>query len=243
MSSGLGAPFLIFSILVAGYIPATRCYAFRYKTARESGHRLYLTTAVLGFFAFFLSGVLIYLIDFLWFFLSHLPWLETSNGFFKSGKVLVLSLMAPVLSSIMTFLYNKSPNSKNKNIHRVWEEDDLSALLSYATRNIKPIAITTSSRKVYIGYVARTNEPDRERSHITLLPLYSGYRDKDSLRLHVTIEYEEVFSYYENEVGEADVEDFYVVIPVSEIVSSHVFNPAIYHKVNMDRSQKTESGN
>ena len=243
MNNGTGAASLIILLVISGYILAVGCYAFRYRTARESGHRLYLTAASLGFASFILSAVILYLIHFLCVLLSNLPWVELSTGFLTPENTMAfIGTFSPILSGLIAVLYNRIPGKKAKHLYQAWEGDDLSALLCYSTREFKPIAVTTISRKIYIGYVARTNEPG-EFSHITLLPLYSGYRDKDTLHLHITTEYTKVFDYYDPEKNNStDIEDFMVVIPVSQIVSSHVFSADVYEKVNSHQKKNGDKG-
>src|SRR5690606_19877667 len=140
----------------------------------------------------------------------------------------------------LSWLYNRQPGVRARNLARAWQKDDFSSLLSYATHNEKLIAVTLCSRKVYIGLVARTNEPQWESAHITLLPFYSGYREEKVLRLEITNTYEEVFDYFSCQQSGKEaafaVEDFYIVIPLSEIVSSHVFNPEIFQRIHGGRA-------
>ena len=46
------------------------------------------------------------------------------------------------------------------------------------------------SRKRYVGYILETSDPERETKAIRLLPLASGYREKDTLELVPTTDYE-----------------------------------------------------
>ena len=122
---------------------------------------------------------------------------------------------------------------KEENTIEAWDKDDFSALINRATNELKPVAITLKSRKVYIGLVARTNEPDGHQSHITILPYYSGYRDEEKLHLHITNKYTWVFKYYSDSPPKGmNIEDFYIVIPLERILSAHIFNFEIYKQIN-----------
>lgn len=236
MSSGFSpAVLLVLSIVTAGYIIATHCYRFRYQTARESGHRLYLTCAVLGGLMTFLSvALLAALAGGLWLFES-LCGVQAFPGVMPENLLSTASILNIPLALLASRLYNRRPGVKAKNLSRAWQKDDFSSLLSYAIHNEKLVAVTLANRKVYIGLVARTNEPQWESAHVTLLPFYSGYREEKVLRLEITNTYDEVFDYFScQQSGEQSVfavEDFYVVIPLSEIVSSHVFNPEIFQRI------------
>ncbi|WP_290502881.1 hypothetical protein [Alcanivorax sp.] len=229
MSSSSSAALLVLSMLVAGYIPATHCYYFKYRTAREAGHRLYLTSASIGFASFLISEIILFSI--LRFF-SFFSWLPQLSEKLTEHHIIILIVFSFVLSVLVTWGYNNQPDSKNKNMQRVWQKDDFSMLLSHATQQLKPISVTLENRKTYVGYVARTNEPDKETSHITLLPIFSGYRDEETLHLRLTNKYKVVFSHYLSSDNDTDPEDFYIVIPVNRIISSNIFSEKVYKKIS-----------
>lgn len=228
---------LILSVVTAGYILACNCYAFRYSTARESGHRLYLTCTTLGFFQTFFSLLLIFLAGALYCFFARLHPSDLTGLLARmEWLVLLISALNIILSVLGAGIYNSLEGVKEKNLLRAWRKEDFSSLLAYAIKEKKLIAVTSSNRKVYIGLVARTNEPQWESSHITLLPLYSGFRREADLKLKISNRYEEVFDYFSSTVdGDISspycIEDFYVVIPLSEITASHIFNPSIYNRL------------
>lgn len=228
-----GTALLIISILSSGYILATFCYFFRYRTAREAGHRLYLTSASLGLVAAFSAEILLLLIHALCSLLHHLPWVQSGIDIFNLPHDLLLTVMTPICAITYCLLYNSQEDIKSKNLKRAWDKDDFSSLLDYATQKLKPIAVTLESRKVYVGLVAVTNEPDSECSHLTLLPYYSGFRDKESLHLFITNKYNAVFDYFDSETESGPpIEDLYIVIPLNRIVSSHIFNADVYDSLN-----------
>lgn len=236
-----GTALLIVAILSSGYILATFCYYFRYKTARESGHRLYLTSASLGLVATFTAELVLLLIHSLCFFLHHLPWVKSEVNLFDLPHDLLLTVFTPVCTVIYCLIYNSRTEIKSRNLRRAWGKDDFSALLDYATQTLKPIAATLESRKVYVGLVAITNEPDSECSHLTLLPYYSGFRDQESLHLSITNKYNAVFDYFESDFDtELPIEDLYIVLPLNRIVSSHIFNADVYDSLNKENPLSTK---
>lgn len=58
---------------------------------------------------------------------------------------------------------------------------------------------------------------------LSLMPLASGYRHKDTQQLVITTHYA---SAIENFHG--DLEDFRVVLPRAEITSARIFHPEVY---------------
>mgnify|MGYP003149222041 FL=1 len=152
--------------------------------------------------------------------------------------MLLLSILGPPISIVATYLYNAIPNSKNTNLHRAWSTDDFSSLIAYVTREILPIAITLENRKVYVGLVARSAEPQHDSAHITLLPLFSGHRDEHDLAMKLTNTYTEVFDVI-SDATETDVEidieslkNFYLIAPLDRIDIAHVFNYELYERIS-----------
>lgn len=236
MQSGYYTLFLL-TLVVSGYILATFCYGFRYKTAREAGHRLYLTSGALGF-AVMIGCEMIVLT---WSNISpYINRLIPFDDWFGAeiNRMLTLSIMGPIAATIATYVYNAFPNSKNTNMHRAWSTDDFSALVAYATREFLPIAITLENRKVYVGLIARTSEPQHDSAHITLLPLFSGHRDDRTLSMSLTNEYTEVFDVIENAIkndGQINIDSlkkFYLVAPLEKINIAHIFNYELYKRIS-----------
>lgn len=167
---------------------------------------------------------------------QYLPWVSSYNIFgviYGPLHFIILSTLGPMLSLLVTGIYNSRPSTKNKNVRRAWEKDDLAAMLGAAVDSQKSIAISLDNRKVYIGLVARTNEPDYQHSSITILPLFSGYREEKTMKMIITNRYVEVFEYLEEDGPSSfPVEDFYIVLPVIRVSSCHIFNDEIYERLN-----------
>lgn len=241
-SSNFTPAVFLLSLLVAGYIYSVFCYRLKYITYREAGHRLYLTSAAVGCIMALLIEALLALIALI----AHLavasPFSTSSLNIclyiYGEKHLILLTILMPVVSILSTVIYNRgSENAKDKNVRRAWEKDDLASLLGAAKDRRKPIAITLDSRKTYIGFVARTTEPNIEHANITILPVYSGYRDKDTLKLIITNSYEDVFDYLLSESeGDFQAEDFYIVLPVGNIVACHIFNDEVYSRLNPSSS-------
>ena len=99
------------------------------------------------------------------------------------------------------------------------------------------VELSLRSGKSYIGFalasgIARHGEPD-----IALIPLQSGYRKSDTHELEITTNYAPVIlrSFTEQEERQetsSDLEDFRIVIPMSEIVSARIFDPEVYENLH-----------
>ena len=98
----------------------------------------------------------------------------------------------------------------------------LSRLLHAATMREFPVSVTLENRKTYVGFVIGAPNLDPNDQYVQILPLLSGYRDKDDLRLRFTDNYSEVY-----ESGRVDPSDFIVVLRVENIRMASFYDPNI----------------
>ncbi|NIV14317.1 MAG: hypothetical protein GWN62_24495 [Aliifodinibius sp.] len=67
--------------------------------------------------------------------------------------------------------------------------------------------------------------------YISILPYFSGYRDTETKKLSLLTSYLDVYEKFDDlnkEDPNLCVEDFEIVIPVSEILSANIFNQKVY---------------
>ncbi len=84
------------------------------------------------------------------------------------------------------------------------------------------ISITLSNRKWYVGYVTEAMSLEPKETHFTLLPIISGFRDKDTLKTQRVIYYPKVYS------SNVDVSLFVLAIPMKDVVEARLFDEAVY---------------
>jgi len=96
----------------------------------------------------------------------------------------------------------------------------------------KLLMITTKSNKVYIGYVSKISEPIGD-TYITIIPNFSGYRDKETLQLSITTKYTNVIQkYVESDRAEELDNKLGIILPVSEILVVSKFDIEIFESFN-----------
>ena len=96
----------------------------------------------------------------------------------------------------------------------------------------KLLMITTKSNKVYIGYVSQLSEPIGE-SYVTILPNFSGYRNKENLKIEITTRYTDVIKkYVEEDRAEEIDKKLGIILPVSEILIVSKFDNEIFGRFN-----------
>jgi hypothetical protein len=129
-----------------------------------------------------------------------------------------------LLGLALPILFNRVRNeawSKNKVLER--HGNALFKLLHDSARSNRPIAVTLSNRKWYMGYVRDSPNLDPQEQYFALIPVLSGYRDSDNLTVEQTVFYEPA------QVGH-DRNDFAITIPLDSVQIAHYFDPEVYDK-------------
>lgn len=121
-------------------------------------------------------------------------------------------------------------------------------LLLRAQAEDLPVSLTLSTGKVYIGIVVSTPDPTREPVVVSLVPMFSGFRDAEG-HMTLTTDYETVYSNLR--LGRATqlglpanwMSQFQLTIRADEIVTATVFSPAVYADFNPDWKQRIAQRN
>jgi hypothetical protein len=111
--------------------------------------------------------------------------------------------------------------AKDKQLNDLEQADAFTRFLHVATRGSRLISITLSNRKWYVGYVAEAPSLNPNEKYFRILPLVSGYRDKDTLETLRTTFYEEVLK-------TAKSGDFVVTPPIADVQTANFFDPDLY---------------
>lgn len=246
-----GFALLAVATAAAGYILASECLKHRYKLSRQSGHRLYLSTLKLGVYALFAALLVTWLATKIGINASQ----SVMGAFLTVAFAKIYSEIynrKPRLSCIWAILCNAKHAGATKTLKRLkaefeedeltrfnaiwtaWQEDDVELICAYAAEEMKPIAITLDTNKVYVGMVADTLEPSDSKSYLSILPIYSGYRDKEKLSFKLDRKYDTLLQGLLNEdedVLNAKL-DYVIAIPIDRIVTLHVFNEDLYQEVS-----------
>lgn len=91
------------------------------------------------------------------------------------------------------------------------------------SKGVISLAITLKSGKVYIGYANALPVPSKT-NYVSLLPLFSGYRDGKTHELVFTTQYVDIYAEIIKHKNESlGFPEFLVLLPVSEIAfAGHV---------------------
>jgi hypothetical protein len=115
-------------------------------------------------------------------------------------------------------------------MYKLLKDSPLDKLLYLSYVQNRFLLITLSDRKVYVGRVISLGEPNEHEGpdqEIAIVPVFSGYRNKDSLEVSLTTTYKDT----------ADTGDVYLVLKQTNIVSACEFVESLYQKF----SSKEES--
>lgn len=244
---------LAVAIATAGYILASKCLLNRYRVARQSGHRLYLSSLKYGVYALFPALLIAWVLSLV---------IPSLNAPITTATLTILSAIA------FTEYYNRKPSlSQWKDLKNLlgdirkqpvaesygklleifpideerrtfalweaWQENDIELICAYAVGEFKPVAVTLESKKVYVGIVSDTIEPSDQDSYLSILPLYSGYRD-DVQAFKLNHKYTTLIEALLGEGKElsGDSLDYAIAIPLERIVTIHIFNEDLYQEVS-----------
>lgn len=106
---------------------------------------------------------------------------------------------------------------------KLLNDSPLDKLLYDSMVKNKFLLITMSDRKVYVGRVISLGEPNESEGpdqEISIVPVFSGYRDKDSLSVTLNTTY----------AGIEEIDDVYLVLKQDNIISACEFVESLYQK-------------
>lgn len=197
---------LILLLTVSGSLFLSRFPATLVKYSNSSGYHTFIMAAFAGIFFFVISYILTTLTaatafaqnvgrDFSEFVSILLPALSADASSLNLISVSILSMLLAYFSPIIIIMFLTKVLKKDP-ILEAWEQDarqkdtpEFTSLFFNAVKLEMPIAFTLDNRKVYVGYVI---DFSTQGNDFLVLPLVSGYRDKDTLDFKRVINYEKV---------------------------------------------------
>ena len=247
---------LIAFALVGGYAFSTIWTPSLYHAARESGHRLYLRVVFYTVFLLLVSlcsHILLFIkskeyIEFVEFVSVFIGTNSDRLSIFSHPSkvsILILSfLLGPILGHLLNFpkwqfITNKNLPFTNIKPFLTFEKmvlqhaiknNDFEKLIARSVYENFPILFTLESGKVYVGWAVSAPNPVQERKSVRILPIISGYRDKENLKVKFTTDYYSVLVDVSNsEESNHLLEDFEVVIPAGDLSACHLFDLDLYN--------------
>ena len=205
---------------IGGYWFLNSLYRTRHQLARGSGYHTLFQSAVAGGLLFGFAHLVIiiihrYLPKFDEFWQSYMP--------YPFSETVALGVL---LSVTLPFGGN-----------RIWSEvqsarkatvesgDHIELIILESIDREEMVEITLKSRKSYIGIALKGRMLNISEPDISIVPIASGYRNRETLELEITTNNASM-------IGDSyrDFHDFRVVIPKSEIVSVRLVDPELYRR-------------
>jgi len=121
-------------------------------------------------------------------------------------------------------------------MYKLLKDSPLDKLLYLSYVQNKYLLITMSDRKVYVGRVISLGEPNESEGpdqEISIVPVFSGYRDKDTLSVTLNTIY----------AGIEEIDDVYLVLKQDNIISACEFVESLYQKFSKKKTVKGQLRN
>ena len=129
-----------------------------------------------------------------------------------------------MLSAVAAFLINRCGGGKTKIIRRVTKRSGtgFQKLLNEAEWHKRTIGITLANNKWYAGYVAQNPNLSPHEEYFALLPILSGYRARDTLKVTPTIYYNLL------QAKGVDTTEYIVTLPIADVKIASFFDAKQY---------------
>lgn len=118
---------------------------------------------------------------------------------------------------------------------------DLELILLRAMEENMPVSVTLGHGKVYVGLITGSIDPGDKRDMLRLLPLVSGYRKSEGLKITFTTSYISLYEICANDttLSHLDSGKFEIIFPYSEIKSINLFDINAYNAFQKTYNQST----
>ncbi len=228
--------------LLAGYVFAYQYPPARYVLLRSKGWSEYGHLLKYGVYFSIISALEILIVDYfdlLAYILGDLnPILSATHLKIEQVKFIAWAMLCLVQAQIAGFLsFNRI--FVRKGLRLISRENVFEELIFESSRKQKPIQITLSNRKVYVGIVVETTSPlnATECDFFSIFPLLSGYRNENTLNIEFTNSY---ISFYSRPEAIRNLEEkFKTVIISSTVVSMAWFDFDSFEGINDSHKNDT----
>ncbi|MEZ0581662.1 hypothetical protein ACA373_01550 [Erwinia sp. STN24] len=238
-------------ILLCGYIFVNNSLNHRYSFKRTTGWDAYFYIAVYGVFFSSMGWALCSTLSiggiFRWA-ERELVSVDTLRRLFpvvsgsdviqlKEIKMLIWSACSVLISAIAAFIrkmYLKKEVRRLNVLARTASYNALETLLIDASVRQFPVIVTLKSRKVYVGVVYCPQLEHGDCEFFSLLPLLSGYRDKNFLNVVFSVNYQSLYIQQGIVNGinlsGLGLDDFQTLLPKREIDNISFFDLPTFQK-------------
>lgn len=204
---------------LGGYWLLTNIYIYKFLIYRESGYHLFLSVALCGTVLLVLARLCVVL------FQGYVParvvafWTEYAL-FDYSGTVAISAVLAITIPVVCNFFTDEKEEAMKA---ARTSGDFIERALQEAIDGRKLVELSTKSGKSYVGLATESGVDVRVDCDVVLIPVMSGYRDRETREVVFTTNYAELLSSWKS-----DRDEFQIVLPGDEIASVRHFDPEAY---------------
>ncbi len=207
--------------LLGGFLFLHISHLFRFEAQRLDGYRLLFYSALAGLMLVLPARIIVVCLSSTA--LSHwsgtLLW-DQIAPFSYSGTSVLSLILAPPLAGVLNLFIN-AERAKDIEIRR--HANYLTKLLHRAERETLPLSITLANLKWYVGYVTVSPNLSPSETYFRILPLLSGYRDRETLKTIRTVFYQDVL-----QDPQVDKNDLVVTLPLADVKIAGLFDEDVY---------------
>lgn len=236
-------------ILVVGYHYARSLPSEKVNLKRSAGWETYVYLGFHGLRFLVMAlviAIILWMVVFLvlnfvdWFFnLSVRIWLQRQVTCILFDDIQVYHVLVAVFAWALcqSEIKDKVEQGNTLIVENIRNYDGLLRLVIEAASTQKPLRLSLKSRKVYVGLVMEEQFESGDLDYVLIVPLVSGYRDKDTLDIFFDCSYVSVYEkhglFVGDELSEKELlklDDFRLAIKVSEIESVSFFEFGVIHE-------------
>lgn len=219
---GLG---LLLLPALGGYWLLTHLHYTRYQAVRYSGYHILFRSAIVGAVLLLTAQAIVWAVN------HYLPSVSAKWEPLVPVQYLDAAALSFVLGLLLPAIGNRFIDA-DKAVRQAARKsgDIIELLIAESIERGNLIELSLRSGKSYIGIALVSGIEKHIDSDVSLVPIWSGYRNKDTQELHITTEYASVIAQSIRESTGIASRDFQVVIPMSEIVSARTFHPEAYER-------------
>ena len=206
--------------LLGGFLFLHITHFTRFQAQRLDGYRLLLYSALCGTALGILGRIIVLLLG-----LTPLGtsagdvWWRFAPFGFSDTSAWGLAL-GPIIALVVNGFVN-AEDAKDIEIRR--HGNSLTKLLHRAERETRPISVTLTNLKWYVGYVTESPNLSPTETYFRILPVVSGYRDRETLETFRKTFYREVLA-----DPDIDKNDLVITLPIADVRIASFFDEDVY---------------
>lgn len=237
----MGLGLLLFPAL-GGYWTLTRANRWTFRAVRLNGYSLVFSSACIGALLVGVSWtslllVSLFIVDVRWV-VSCLPgWSQPPD------LIHIAAVTGTAIGFCLPYGLNRGEGDEEKETYAKEaakeREDQIELLLQEAAKRPMTVEISLENRKSYVGFVTESGifSKSDEEPDIALLPVVSGYRDLDTMKLGLHTDYRPFYVKLVErslkrgvppQASSRSTRDMRLVLPLSSVRSARLFDLGLY---------------